>query len=448
MLFAGSANASGYLAARFGADDGTPAVANPFAIYYNPGALGGVKGTKITLDGTLVLRNVSYKRSYEALSEECAADARCTAANTGEAKLSGLSVLPFVGIASDLGGSSFHAGFASYVPFGGSASWDKVDGQGLPGASDGPQRWHNIEGSLRALYNTAALSYTLPGGRLSVGASVSAVLHSIHTVRARNPDSSESTANLAGASVEGRTTVDASGFNLGAALGVYWRASDKMNVGLSYTSQPGFGETKMSGTLDAAFAGLNATSTKIDFLQTYPDIVRMGATLQTSPKTQLRFDTSYTRWSVFKDQCVVLEGKTCDLNPNGSDASGSGNIVANVPRRWKDAVGLRVGGVHELSEAVSLHASVATSTPAVRKDTMDASTIDSLRLFGTLGGWYTMSEHVRIGASYTYLYFVPVDISASEAQQTKWRGASTGPSAAGQYSSNVSLLNVNATYTF
>ncbi len=447
-LFAQSAHASGYLAARFGADDGTPAMANPFAVYYNPAALGGVKGTKITLDGTLVLRNVKYTRTPAALSAECAADAACVGANTGEGKLTGLSVLPFVGIATDFGGSALHGGFASYVPFGGSSSWSKVDGKGVPGAEDGPQRWHNIEGSLRALYNTAALSYSLAGGKLSLGASVSAVLHSIHTVRARNTDASEDTATMKGTTKEGRTTLDASGFNLAAALGVYWVPSDKVNVGLSYTSQPGFGETRMNGKLEAAVGALNPTTTNVDFLQTYPDIVRLGGTWQASTKTQLRFDTSFTRWSVFKDQCVVYEGKSCNLNANGSDASGGTNIVANVPRRWKDAVGLRVGGVQALNDQVSLHASAAMSTPAVGKDTMDASTIDSVRLYGTLGGWYTMSEHVRIGASYTYLYFLPVSISAAEAQQTKWRGASSGPSAAGEYSSNVSLLNVNASYTF
>src|SRR5262249_18470660 len=42
------AEASGYLTARFGSDQGTPAQPNTFAVYFNPAALGGTKGTTLT----------------------------------------------------------------------------------------------------------------------------------------------------------------------------------------------------------------------------------------------------------------------------------------------------------------------------------------------------------------------------------------------------------------
>src|SRR5688572_22984362 len=62
------AHASGYLTARFGADHGTPASPNTYAIYYNPAALGGTTGTTITGDVALVLRWVHYQRGADALS--------------------------------------------------------------------------------------------------------------------------------------------------------------------------------------------------------------------------------------------------------------------------------------------------------------------------------------------------------------------------------------------
>ncbi|MGZ5971616.1 MAG: hypothetical protein ACXWP4_28290, partial [Polyangiales bacterium] len=40
VLAASPASASGYLTARFGADHGSPVASNPYAIYYNPGAIG------------------------------------------------------------------------------------------------------------------------------------------------------------------------------------------------------------------------------------------------------------------------------------------------------------------------------------------------------------------------------------------------------------------------
>lgn len=451
LLVAEQASASGYLAARFGADDGTPAVANPYALYFNPAAMGGMKGTTLAVDGTLVLRDVSYTRPQSALSStypDANTNAQYIAANTGKASLSNIAVLPFAGVASDLGGSDFRLGFATYVPFGGSAKWDKTASNGVPGAEDGPQRWHNIEGSITALYNTLGLAYVLPGGKLSIGGSVSGVVHSIHTVRARNADSSDTTANLTGGTSEGRATLDASGFNIGAALGVYWAPNPDLTVGLSYTSQPGFGETRMNGTLQTALPGVQPTTADIDFLQTYPDIIRLGATYRVSKKTQLRVDGSFTRWSVFKDQCVVVAGKDCTLKENGADASGGANIVANIPRRWQNSVGARVGVVHDLNESWALHASTAISTSAVPKSTEDASTIDAFRVYGTLGAFWKLDNHLRFGLNYTHIYFAPVTVGAADAKQYTWVGASKQPSAAGDYKSSVNMFDANIAYTF
>src|SRR5436190_23577235 len=68
LLMGSDAHASGYLTARFGSDHGTPASPNTYAIYYNPAALGGTKGTTITGDVALALRWAHYKRGNDALS--------------------------------------------------------------------------------------------------------------------------------------------------------------------------------------------------------------------------------------------------------------------------------------------------------------------------------------------------------------------------------------------
>src|SRR5690348_6393938 len=62
------AQASGYLTARFGGDQGAPMMPNGYALYFNPAALGGTTGTTLTGDVSLALRHVHYKRTGEALS--------------------------------------------------------------------------------------------------------------------------------------------------------------------------------------------------------------------------------------------------------------------------------------------------------------------------------------------------------------------------------------------
>ncbi len=445
-----TAHASGYLAARFGSDYGTPAMANPFAIYFNPAAMGGTKGTQIAGDLSLIYRHATYTRPAAALSPNAskATDPAYSASNTGTAKLNNALALPFLGVTSDFGTKNFRAGYAFYIPFGGQASWDKRDGlnSSLPGAVDGPQRWHNISGIILAAYNTFAVSYTIPSARLSFGASVSPIVHHVSTVRARNTDGSDDT-NTGTTNIEGRSLIEATGVNIGAAAGVYWEAvPNKLNFGLSYTSQPGFGETRMSGTLSTRLgAQPNVTKTDIDLLQSYPDIVRFGTMLKVSEAVDIRSDIEYVRWSTFKNQCVVNKGSSCDVKADGSQ--GGNNVIINIPREFKDAVGFRIGPGVKIGPKTDLFGSAGFSTSAVPKGTIDASTIDAFTLQFAAGVHHELSKHVAFGASYNHLALLTVD-STNDAKQNKYLAPSKSPSGGGVYKSQIGFLNINATYTF
>jgi len=454
------AHASGYLTARFGSDHGTPAMPNGFAMYFNPAALGGTQGTQITGDLSVLLRFARYTRTVDALSPsspDTKEDPSYVAANTGTANLTNLLALPFLGVHSDFGTQNFRAGYALYVPFGGLATWDRGEGvSGLPGSRDGVQRWHNISGQILAVYNTFAVAYRIPKTGLSIGASLSPIVHHLSTVRARNSDGSDDT-EANGTVVEGRSFVDATGVNLGASAGVYYEPSDSLRLGLSYISQPGFGDTRMRGTLKTQLGALSESEDRIDFLQTYPDVIRLGASGKLSKRVELRGDVEYVRWSVFERQCVVNAGDNCDVAPDGRDLSG-GRVKLNIPRNWKDAFGVRVGPSYWLNDSVELFGSVAVTTPAVPKETIDAATIDSLRFYGTLGGKFELSRKWALAASYNHIAFVPVDTKGANDQNIEAHPAnkpgggdytvSRSPSADGKYSSQIGFVNINATYTF
>ena len=105
---------------------GHPALANPYAIYFNPAALGGIDGTQIVLDGTLAYRHVTYDRAASALSAPMSlGDPTYVAANTGEGSASNALVIPFLAAASDFGCQVLLRRMGAYVPFGGAVSWDK-----------------------------------------------------------------------------------------------------------------------------------------------------------------------------------------------------------------------------------------------------------------------------------------------------------------------------------
>lgn len=464
-LFAGvalapsNAEASGYLTARFGSDHGTPAQANAFAIYFNPAALGGTKGTTITGDLSVLLRFARYNRTADALSpsdDSLRSDQKYVDANTGVANLTNLLALPFVGVNTDFGTENFRAGYAAYVPFGGIATWTRREGvPGVPGSTDSVSRWHNISGQMLAIYNTFAAAYRVTP-QLSIGASISPVIHSISTVRARNADGSDDTV-VNGQLVEGRSLLKATGINIGASAGIYYQPTDKLRFGLSYLSQPGFGETRMSGTLEAKIGSNPPTKQDIDFLQTYPDIVRFGADVRATERLVLRGDFEYVRWSVFDRQCIVNPGDKCNVADDGKDLSG-GKVILNVPRRFKDAIGLRVGPGFMIDETTEVFGSLGLTTSAVPKETIDPSTIDSLRLYGAVGAKFDLSKHFALAASYNHIFFFPVNTNGQNDQNISAHpsnqpgggdyNASRSPSADGNYRSQIGFVNVNVAYTF
>jgi long-chain fatty acid transport protein len=457
MLVTNAARANGYLAARFGSDHGTPAMANGYAVYYNPAALGGTEKTTIVVDGTFVIRTAKYTRTADALSPTSDAtkgDATYFRANTGTAKLTNFLALPYLGVSSDLGTKDFRVGYAFYVPYGGSAKWDKKDewngNATAPGAVDGPQRWANISGSIELIYNTFAVAYRIAPIRLTIGASLSIIYTSVRTVRARNANGSDDVAGSNGAIIEGRSLVDASGVNLGAAAGLYFEPlkDRSLRLGFSYTTQPGFGTQRLKGKLEQQFGTTAAVAPAqdVDFIQTFPDLFRLGAAWRASKSVELRLDGYYILWSRFKRQCIVMSGANCDVDDTGKDLTG-GQVIGNIPRQWQNSFGVRAGAAYFLSDVVELFGSLATTSSPVTKETIDASTIDSQRVYFTLGGRFSVSEHVAFGTSANYIWFAPVDTAGAN-RLDQFVGASHTPSGDGKYRQAIFYLNANASYTF
>lgn len=454
------ASASGYLTARYGADNGSPAMSNAFAIYYNPAALGGTKGTTITGDVSAALRWAQYDRT-DPTSPSIPYDQSTPigrdyhASNVGKASLMNFVALPFLGFNTDFGGKlgGLRAGYAFYIPYGGSANWDRRPDSdplvgAVPGAKDGPQRWHNISGQILAIYNTVALAYELPYG-ISIGASFSPVINTAKTVRARNLDGSDNTLSPTGKLIEGRSLIEVMGINAAVAFGVHFDPLNdhSMKLGFSYSSQPGFGDTVMSGNLTQQLGDSPpGQPTKVDLRQAYPDVFRLGFSWRISPKWELHSDAQYLRWSWFKNQCLVNAGSPCTLGPTGADLTG-GKVILNIPANWKDTFGARAGVTFWPTETLSTFASMAFSTPAVPASTINAATIDAFRVYATIGARVELGKHLAIAGSYNHIFFLDVNTQGGS-QLYNYSEPSKSPAADGTYKTTLGFFNVNAAYTF
>jgi long-chain fatty acid transport protein len=448
LFGASSAGASGYLNPRVADPHGHPALSNPYAIYFNPAALGGMRGTHIVVDGTLAWRTVDVTRAESALSPQSPAtlsDPNYVAANTGDAHASNVIGIPFVGASSDFGLRNFFAGVGAYAPFGGVTSFDQRDAYAgsmvAPGGVDGPQRWALISGTQTGLFLTAAAGFRLPDARLSVAVSGSAVLTSVSHYQARN---------LAGndeISAEGRALIDVSGVQGSMTAGVYWEPlpDHQLRLGASYAVRPGFGETRLGGTL-RQHSPYYDTNQDVDLLLMYPDVIRAGiAAMPWGPSVELRLDADYVLWSAFKQQCVVLRGKECNIAPDGSEI-GTMDVLLAVRRQWKNAGAVRAGLGYFLDEKTELYGSVGVDTSAVPKSNLESTYPDTFKLLGSIGARHSFAEGVVLGASYTYVGYSTVDTGHQSSYALA--GVSRVPNEDGTYGSRVMFFNLNAAFAF
>lgn len=452
-LWATTAVAGGFSTGRFGADHGNPMTANPFAVFFNPGAVGHAPGTQLTLDASIAYRRVDHERSPESLSpsaSQARGDRVYVDANTGAASAKNLAVAPYLGVTSDLGTRVVSVGFASYVPYGGAASWgknDRFDGsRAAPGAVDGPQRWQIISGSQLAWYNTLAVAARLPGSGLSLGVSLSYVRHTLATSRARNADGSDDLRDVGGGLIEGRSVLDVRGANLAVGVGVHYQPSERLRLGLSYLSKPGFGEMRLSGELRNQVGNAQGEQRlDVELLQTLPDVVMLGGAARVGADVELRLDGNVTRWSAFDRQCVVAKGRPCAVAPDG--AASVDDVLVVLPRGWRDTYGARAGASIFADPTLEVFASAAIDTSAVPASSLDAAYPDALKVFGTLGAKKTWMSKYSVAASYNHVYFTPVSTGGASANSVGVP-PSRSPRSDGRYEQSIVYVNVNGTVRF
>jgi long-chain fatty acid transport protein len=461
----GAARAGGFAVARFGGEHGHVATEHPTALYFNPAGMALGTGWRIYVEGNFAYRSVDYKRPEGAINNvrgpgdtASGTPEDAVSANSGTATLRNLIVSPFIAAITDLGVPNLGVGVGFYVPFGGQASWDKNDeyegSSQYPGAEDGVQRWSTIEGELRSMYFPAAAAYRLPGPRLSFGAGLHVIRSNLWTVRARNAQGTDDMVTGSGDLLEGRSQIETSGVHLGAGAGVIWEPADRVWIGASYQSKPGFGERHQSGTLTNKLGNTPAEESDIHLVQTLPDIIRLGGRWQPNDRLELRMSGEMQRWSSFDKQCFVQAGddSDCALEEDGSAADGATGIVVNIPRWWHDSYGLRGGASFWVTPGLELNGGLNFDTSAVPDRTIDASLLDQNKLTTLAGVRWDATPFMRLAVTFNNVFYFtrnvkPRSRSASDDLEPP-SPPSTVPDGGGSYKQNVFYVNLGTEMMF
>jgi long-subunit fatty acid transport protein len=454
VLCARPAAASGLLNPFVCDPHGQPGLANVYAVDFNPAALGGLHGTNIVVDGALAVGYVAYDRTTPLSpgSTNTAASpngAAYVATNTGKNTAQIAGFIPFLGASTDFGTKSFFAGVAAYAPFGGTIKWQSASrwagSTAFPGAVDGPQRWQSVSVSDTSVATSLAFGARLLDERLSFGANVSLYSHQVQLNKAFNSDGSDDVTGPTGVLKEGRAYLNVAGLNVGASLGVYWvpDADRRLRLGASYTSQPGFGTMRLPGTFQQRLGITPPGSTDVDLLQTYPDIVRLGAAYQLTEDLDLRLHGQFVRWSVFTDACLVHRGQPCNLNADGS-AVKQGQIIANDPAYFSDAWALHAGVGYWPRARAEMFFDLGLDSSAAPNDAQGRTLFDSFKVGGTVGLRYAVSRRIFLAGSYTEIYYLPVTVTS----QGQKKVPSAVPFANGSYASHLGFADANVALVF
>jgi long-chain fatty acid transport protein len=429
-----ASRASAFATARFTAEHGNVTTTSPTALYFNPAGIAFSTGTHVLVDGTLALRRETWEHAPAPTDRPDPPGAE--GADSGKAQLLNVLGSPMAGITTKIGDLAM--GGAVYVPFGGSAHWDKNErfaNSTYPLAADGVQRWHGIDGSLSFVYFTAGVAYRF--GPVSLGVTANLIRSSVMNYQAKNPTGNGDV----DIDHEGRVTLDVSGWQGSFGVGTMIEVAPTLWLGASYQAQPAVGAMELGGTLATEYRGGIAPS-PVTFHQALPDITRLGARYRASEKVELRLSVEFTRWSVMQTQCVVLEGHPCVVDSTGADTSGQGVVLMNLRRHWKDTWAIRPGVSFWPKSELELFAGLGFETAATPDETVDPHLPDGANFWGTLGARIRLGTTWFLAPSYTHIKFLNRDnTGASQLADAVY--PTRRPDGGGKYTAWIGALNVN-----
>lgn len=298
----------------------------------------------------------------------------------------------------------FSAGLAVYTPFGSSVVWgDDWTGKNLI---------QDI--SLRAIFIQPTVSYVV-NEKLRVGAGFTYVDGTVEINRALPaPIGNNNTANLQG-------STSAYGFN----AGVYYQATEKISVGVTYRSQVDveLEDGDVDFTVDAALAA-SFPDTKFDATLPLPATTSFGIGYQHSEKLLLSVEVNMVAWSAY-------ESLDFDFKDNTTSLEDSEN-----PRNYEDAMIFRLGAQYTLNENVNIRAGAYFDQSPITDEYFNPETPNSDNLGLTCGFSYEVGESFGVDAS--FLYIIGLE------RESEYQPSGFG----GKYKSNSVIPGIGLHYNF
>ncbi|GAA4038572.1 outer membrane protein transport protein [Hymenobacter glaciei] len=408
------------------------------AMFLNPGALAMVRANGVVLGANATFARVAFRSE-----------------NGGPQRdLQPTVTTPFNFYASfGPKDGKFKAGIAVYTPAGSKLVY--ADGW------EGRAALTQID--LKSVFVQPTLSYAITP-QLSVGAGLT-----ILALGSVNLQRDISALPYPGATIEldGKTKTQ-----FGVNAGIMFKPSEKLSVGISYTSKVNAmvedGTVTVKGLPDAtpgspsysASRRINPGFTATNFAASLPIPAHaaIGIGLMPTEKLTIGLDVVWTQWSAYRELRFDFSGN----NGNGDYAAvgtpgqpGSfpastgtpglvgGNNTSISKRNYQDVLAFRLGAQYKVTEALTVRGGVVYDQSPVRDGYVTPETPDNDRLALTTGLSYDVSEKFGIDASYQF-----IQILKRTQTQSQLLDNGTTDRVAGTYNSFIHVPGVGVHYNF
>ena len=403
-----------------------PTSASLASIYWNPAALGLVRGTQVMVAGTLRLSSTTVNRaSIDPGSGAPGAGFAPGAATANDVMHPAhwpIGPGAFLGISSDLGGDRFTIGFATYMPY---VQQTKF---ALSPTGNEPTRYQALEIDLRNLALVPALSIRFAGD-FRVGIAPGFLFSTGHLAFAQDTtldggkaavmrDGAENPNAAARYDISSGNGLGDAKFSVTLAGGLYYRRQN-LEVGLAYSSRP-----LGSSVPGVEVAGEHSTATAPpmnggglvkcasgsscvfgDLSYRLPDVWIGGVTWRLRPGLELTLMARWIWFHVHDRIDVRLTGPTLE-------AAGVPEHVV-LYRGFHDVWDVRGRVSYWFRERVRLGAQLRVETSAVDPSAVNAAAVDGLKIEPMALVEARLWRHLWLSAGYGLTLMSQVNANSS-----------------------------------
>lgn len=353
---------------------GTGLITGASSAFFNPGAFAFVDGSSLSLGASFIKSNIAYLEEapgiYETRTESGLGTPFTFHAAFRHARLYG---------EPDSNGYRLHKpakwnlGFSVYTPF----------GSGIKYADDWLGQFVLREMSLKIIFLQTTFGYQITE-KLGIGV---AHVYGFGNFYLRK---GVPTANANGDYGEGILEGTASGHGMNA--GLFYQATDKLSIGISYRSSVTVKEEDGTATFSVPtslkeFFPTTTFSTSISL----PQVINFGLGYKLSEKTTLAYDFNSVGWSIYDSLIFDFAENTDKLEDIKS------------PRHYRNTMIFRLGVEHKKSDRFTMRAGVYYDLTPVEDGYITPETPGSNKLGVTTGVSILVAEHFNLDFSLLYI---------------------------------------------